>query len=570
MRMKNNLKGAVPVRPVENLRHIVYRNDEEYGDKTLYWYKEDKEDFHEYSYHRMRVEVDAIGTAFAELGVMDAGIAITGDVHPRFFATYYAATTGGGYAVPIDRDINPDQTVNFIIRAEANAVVYTRNQNRKIAEIADLLPDVKYFIPIQPEENFRFSDKVKTIDEIIELGRESLEKGNRSFVDHKIDMSKMSALLFTSGTTGTAKGVMLSHKNLTAAANASVLSMSYDMNNTFVSILPPHHSYEITCGEMAIQMLGAEILINDSLKHIMKNFAWYKPNALMLLPLIVETMHKKIWDEVKKRKMEKKLKFAMGLSNFLLFFGIDMRQKLFAQVTGAFGGNLKSIVCGGAPLSPQIIKDFYAFGITVLEGYGITECAPLVAVNSPGKVRFHSVGQPVKGCRVRIDKQDESDETGEICVKGDNVMMGYFKDPEATKEAFTEDGWFKTGDIGYIDKDGYIFITGRKKNVIILSNGKNVFPEELEEHIAPVPEILEAVVTVRETNGEPVLTAICVPNPDLVTETDDERVYAIMKSKIDEINKTLPSYKKMLRVEVRREPFERNTAKKIMRYKIKS
>ena len=570
MRMKNNLKGAVPVRPVENLRHIVYRNDEEYGDKTLYWYKEDREDFHEYSYHRMRVEVDAIGTAFAELGVMDVGIAITGDVHPRFFATYYAATTGGGYAVPIDRDIHPDQTVNFIIRAEAKAVVYTRNQNKKIAEIADLLPDVKYFIPIQPEENFRFSDKVKTIDEIIELGRESLEKGNRSFVDHKIDMSKMSALLFTSGTTGTAKGVMLSHKNLTAAANASVLSMSYDMNNTFVSILPPHHSYEITCGEMAIQMLGAEILINDSLKHIMKNFAWYKPNALMLVPLIVETMHKKIWDEVKKRKMEKKLKFAMGLSNFLLFFGIDMRQKLFAQVTGAFGGNLKSIVCGGAPLSPQIIKDFYAFGITVLEGYGITECAPLVAVNSPGKVRFHSVGQPVKGCRVRIDKQDESDETGEICVKGDNVMMGYFKDPEATKEAFTEDGWFKTGDIGYIDKDGYIFITGRKKNVIILSNGKNVFPEELEEHIAPVPEILEAVVTVRETNGEPVLTTICVPNPDLVTETDDERVYAIMKSKIDEINKTLPSYKKMLRVEVRREPFERNTAKKIMRYKIKS
>ena len=570
MRMKNNLKGAVPVRPVENLRHIVYRNDEEYGDKTLYWYKEDKEDFHEYSYHRMRVEVDAIGTAFAELGVMDVGIAITGDVHPRFFATYYAATTGGGYAVPIDRDIHPDQTVNFIIRAEAKAVVYTRNQNKKIAEIADLLPDVKYFIPIQPEENFRFSDKVKTIDEIIELGRESLEKGNRSFVDHKIDMSKMSALLFTSGTTGTAKGVMLSHKNLTAAANASVLSMSYDMNNTFVSILPPHHSYEITCGEMAIQMLGAEILINDSLKHIMKNFAWYKPNALMLVPLIVETMHKKIWDEVKKRKMEKKLKFAMGLSNFLLFFGIDMRQKLFAQVTGAFGGNLKSIVCGGAPLSPQIIKDFYAFGITVLEGYGITECAPLVAVNSPGKVRFHSVGQPVKGCRVRIDKQDESDETGEICVKGDNVMMGYFKDPVATKEAFTEDGWFKTGDIGYIDKDGYIFITGRKKNVIILSNGKNVFPEELEEHIAPVPEILEAVVTVRETNGEPVLTAICVPNPDLVTETDDEKVYALMKSKIDEINKTLPSYKKMLRVEVRREPFERNTAKKIMRYKIES
>lgn len=569
MRMINNLKGAKPTQPVDNLRHLVYRNDKDYGDKTLYWYKENKEDFHEYSYHRMRAEVDAIGTAFAALGIMDSGIVITGDVHPRFFATYYAATTGGGYAVPIDRDISPEQTVNFIIRSEARAVVYTRNQNAKIAQIAEQLTDIEYFIPIQPEGDYRFSPKVKTIGEIIELGESELKNGNVRFTEHEIDMGKMSALLFTSGTTGTAKGVMLSHKNLTAAANASVLSMSYDMDNTFVSILPPHHSYEITCGEMAIQMLGAEILINDSLKHIMKNFAWYKPNALMLVPVIVETMHKKIFDEVKKRKMEKKLRLGMKLSSFLLFFGIDVRHKLFADVTGAFGGNLKSIVCGGAPLSPQIIKDFYAFGITVLEGYGITECAPLVAVNSPGKVKFHSVGQPVKGCRVRIEKQNESDETGEICVSGDNVMMGYFKDPEATREAFTEDGWFRTGDIGYIDDEGYIFITGRKKNVIILSNGKNVFPEELEEHLAPIPEILEAVVTVRETSGDPVLTAICVPNTEILAETDEEKVYAVIKSKVDEINRTLPSYKKMLRVEIRNEPFERNTAKKIMRYKIK-
>ena len=219
-------------------------------------------------------------------------------------------------------------------------------------------------------------------------------------------------------------------------------------------------------------------------------------------------------------------------------------------------------------MSPQIIKDFYAFGITVLEGYGITECAPLVAVNSPGKVKFHSVGQPVKGCKVRIEKQDPSDETGEICVSGDNVMMGYYKDPDATREAFTEDGWFRTGDIGYMDDEGYIFITGRKKNVIILSNGKNVFPEELEEHIAPVQTILESVVTVRETDGNPVLTAICVPNMELLEGKSDEELYEIMKSEIEKINNTLPTYKKMLRVELRKEPFERNTAKKIMRFKV--
>ena len=569
MKMINNLKGAEPQSAIDNLRHLVYRNDEKYGNKVLYRYKEDsKSEFKTYTYGKLREEVDAIGTAFAVLGLLDCGIALTGEVYPRFFATYLATVTGGGYAVPIDRDISPEQTANFIIRSESKAVVYTRIQNTKIEEIAKELPDVKYFIPLQPGENFRFCDRVKTIDEIIEIGKKAISDGNREFIDHEIDMEKMSALLFTSGTTGTAKGVMLSHKNLTAATNAAVLSMSYDKNNTFISALPPHHSYEITCGEMAIMSLGAEILINDSLKHILRNMGEYKPNALMLVPLFVETMHKRIWDEVKKKKLTGTLKFLMGLNKALLFCHIDIRNKLFSKITGAFGGNLKSIVCGGAPLSPQIIKDFYAFGITVLEGYGITECAPLVAVNSPGKVRFHSVGQPVKNCRVMIEKQDPSDETGEICVKGDNVMMGYFKDPESTKEVFTDDGWFRTGDIGYIDDEGYIFITGRKKNVIILSNGKNVFPEELEEHIVPVTYILESVVTVRETEGEPALTAICVPNMELLEGKSDEEIYSIIKSEIDKINRDLPTYKKMLKVEIRKEPFERNTAKKIMRFKV--
>ena len=570
MKMINNLKGAEPQSAVDNLRHLVYRNDEKYGDKVLYRYKEDsKSEFTTYSYHTLREEVDAIGTAFAELGLADCGITITGEVYPRFFASYLATVTGGNYAVPIDRDITPEQTVNFIVRSESKAVIYTRIQNKKIAEIAESLPDVKYFIPLQPGDDFRFSDKVKTVDEIIEIGKKALSEGNRAFIEHEIDMEKMSALLFTSGTTGTAKGVMLSHKNLTAATNAAVLSMSYDKNNTFISALPAHHSYEITCGEMAIMSLGAEILINDSLKHILRNMAEYKPNALMLVPLFVETMHKRIWDEVKKKKLTGTLKLLMGVNKVLLFFHIDLRGKLFAKITGAFGGNLKSIVCGGAPISPQIIKDFYAFGITVLEGYGITECAPLVAVNSPGKVKFHSVGQPVKNCRVMIEKQDESDETGEICVKGDNVMMGYYKDPESTAEVFTDDGWFRTGDIGYMDNEGYIFITGRKTNVIILSNGKNVFPEELEEHIAAVPTILESVVTVRETSGEPALTAICVPNMELLEGKSDEEIYDIIKAAINKINGELPMYKKMNHIEIRKEPFERNTAKKIMRFKVK-
>jgi long-chain acyl-CoA synthetase len=265
--------------------------------------------------------------------------------------------------------------------------------------------------------------------------------------------------------------------------------------------------------------------------------------------------------------MEKKVRLAMAINRPLLAMGIDIRKKLFGQITDAFGGELKSIVCGGAPISPEIIKDFYQFGITVLEGYGITECSPLVAVNSPGKVRFHSVGTPVVGCQVKIDKTEE-EETGEILVKGENVMMGYYENEEATKAVFTEDGWFRTGDIGYMDKDGYVFITGRKKNVIILSNGKNVFPEELEEYLAASHDVLESVVVAAENAaGKTVLTALIVPVPELL-EKSDEELSEHFGALVEKINKTLPSHKQILSVRVRREEFEKNSSKKIMRYKI--
>ncbi|MEE0970442.1 MAG: AMP-binding protein, partial [Clostridia bacterium] len=332
---------------------------------------------------------------------------------------------------------------------------------------------------------------------------------------------------------------------------------------------PPHHTYEMTCGHLALMNIGAQVLINDSLKHVVKNFKEFKPNALMLVPLFVETMHKKIWAEINKKGIESKLKFAIGFDNMLLGCGIDIRRKLFKEIIDSFGGNIKSIICGGASLSPQLVKDFYSFGITILEGYGITECAPLVAVNRAGKVRLKSVGQPVQGCTVKIDK-DSDEETGEILVKGDNVMMGYYKNPEATAEVFTEDGYFRTGDIGYMDKDGYIYITGRKKNVIILSNGKNVFPEEIEEYLTPIDIILEAIVLSRENSaGEPTITAICVPNMTMLEGKNDEEIESLIRNEINLVNRSLPSYKQIRQIEVRNEEFERTTSKKIQRFKIK-
>ena len=280
-------------------------------------------------------------------------------------------------------------------------------------------------------------------------------------------------------------------------------------------------------------------------------------------------MYKKIWDEINKKGMTKKVKLGMKASNALLALGIDKRKEIFSQILDAFGGNLTSIVCGGAPLSPQLIKDFYSFGITILEGYGITECAPLVAVNSPGKIRFHSVGQPVYGCEVKIDKADD-EEAGEILVKGGNVMMGYYKNPEATAEVFTEDGFFRTGDIGYMDKDNYIYITGRKKNVIILSNGKNVFPEEIEERLSDVEIISECVVIGRKNeNGDIVITAIAVPNMEKLEGKSEEEVYDEVKAAINEANRHLPSFKQVHEIEIRYEEFEKTTSRKIKRYAIK-
>ncbi|MBQ7160383.1 MAG: AMP-binding protein [Clostridia bacterium] len=568
--MVKPLKPCAPAKVIADLRDLVRSNAECFGDKPQYFYKDKSTKvYKEFTYNDMYDHVNAIGTAFSVLGVMGKHIAVIGETWPDYVSTYYATVLGGGVIVPLDRELALDEIVNFCNLAEIEAIVYTEAFNNKLTPLADRMTGMKYFIPMNEGEKST-SEKVKTLDEVLEIGREEIRCGNRTFLDCEVEPDTLAAILFTSGTTGTSKGVMLTHGNLTAAINASTQTTPYDYNSVFVSVLPIHHTYEMTCQHFAASNDGAAIYINDSLKNVLRNFAKFKPNALALVPLFVETMHKRIWSEIDKRGMRKKVRAAMKLSNALLKVGIDKRDKFFGQITGAFGGELRSIICGGAPISPDIIKDFEAFGITVLEGYGITECAPLVAVNRPGEIRYHSVGRAVPGCEVRIDKNDPNDETGEICVKGANVMIGYYKNEEATREAFTDDGWFRTGDIGYIDKDGYIFITGRKKNVIILSNGKNVFPEEVESYLYKCELIKECVVIGRENaNGEVVITALVYPDDERRGDMTDEQVRDAIKAEINEINRALPSFKQVREVELRSEEFEKTTSKKIKRFLLK-
>ncbi len=568
MRMINNLKAEPPIF-YDSLRHMVQVTAEKYRDKVLFDYLEGGEK-KQWTYSKFAHAVESFGTALSLCGLSGKRIAVIGETHPAYLTTYIATVSTNSVIVPMDKELALSEIAAFFRHAEVDAVVYSATFNESIgkSEEFDFLP---CRIPIAPTAEYVRSETCISFDDMVALGSEAIAGGNRTYAETEIDMEACCTLLFTSGTTGTSKGVMLSNMNLVSALNASTHSMAYGDTCTFVSVLPIHHTYEMMCGQLGVVAIGGSMLINDSIKHVMKNFAEYKPNTLILVPLFLETMHKRIFDEIRRRGMEKKVKLGMKLVTAALNVGIDLRKKVFGDITAAFGGNLTSIVCGGAPINPQIIKDFYLFGITVLEGYGITECSPLVAVNSPGKVRFHSVGKTVYGCEAKIDL-DEGQKTGEILVKGKNVMLGYYKDPAATAQVFTDDGYFRTGDVGYMDKDGYIFITGRKKNVIILSNGKNVFPEELEEYLSRVPFITESVVLGRKSgNAETMITAIVVPdleNPELAGKTPGA-IYDTVKAAINDINKRLPSFKHITNIEIRNEAFEKNTSHKIKRYLVK-
>lgn len=566
MKTFNNLLPYQEPKLVETLRQLAQSNADVYGDKDLYIYKQNGENI-SVSYSDFNKTVRAFGTGLYKLGLAGKTIAISGDTHPNWTAAFIAIISVGGVAVPLDRDLDAKEAAGFLKIAECSAVVYTASLNNKFKGIAEELP-LEYYIPVSPEE-----DDAMSFDKIVEIGQCALDEGEDFFDTFEPDMEKMSILLFTSGTTGTSKGVMLSHGNLVCCINASCNATQYSKDDRFVSVLPIHHTYELAAGQLALSNQGASMFICEGLRYATRNFKEYKPTALVLVPLFLETVHKRIWDEIKRKGMEKKVRAGMVFSDSMLRMGVDLRPKLFSEVTAAFGGELRSIVCGGAPIDPQILRDFYSFGITVHQGYGITECSPLVAVNRPGNIKFDSVGQPVDNCEVKIvpleDGEGKANE-GEILVKGGNVMLGYYKNEEATRAAFTSDGWYRTGDVGKMDKNGHITITGRLKNIIIASNGKNVFPEELEEHLMKIDAVKECVVVGREESGNVTITAVIVPNLDVLGESSsDTAISFVLKEAIAQINRTLPPYKHINKFEIRHEDFERTLSKKIKRFLVK-
>ncbi len=563
------MKKGMPTHMVyqfDNLYDGVQKQAARYGDKDRYVYKVRKEERH-FTFNDMLAHVNYLASAMAKYGVAGEFAGVTGDTHPAYAAAYHAVVATGGVIVPLDKEISTEQFCGFVNLCELKIVFYTASMHKKLFPLYDAMPTVRYFVCADLDGEMPEDSRFMTYDAFIAAGKEAYEAGDRTAEETQQDRDKLCAIIFTSGTTGSSKGVMLCQRNLVTAALDSCAIIAVDDKEDLVSVLPIHHTYEFTISHLAAPNIGITTYINDSIKNTLRNFAKYKPTGLVLVPLYLETMHKKIWAEIEKKGKTSLVKKMIPIARRL---PVALRRKLFKDILDAFGGRLRFIVSGGAPLRAELIDEFGAFGIDVLEGYGITECAPLISCNPFHKRKKRSAGLVVPHMEARIDKVDPADETGEICTHGDAVMLGYYKNPEATAEVFTEDGWFKTGDIGYMDAEDYIFITGRKKNVIIASNGKNVFPEELEEYLGVSEFVAEcAIVGRKDEEGEVLITALVYPDYDKFEGKTAEEIKAVIDGEIENVNKKLPTFKHIGLCEIRETEFEKNTSKKILRYKLK-
>ncbi len=565
-------------RQARDLFSLVRESAELYGDKEYLVYKK-KNELQSLSFNALSEKVTAMAEAFLKLGFSATPVAVIGETCPEWIITYLAAVSSGNIIVPLDRELARDEIVGFIRKVGCRAVVYTQKYAPYFDGHGEDFEDGTYFVEIAAELPEDYTAELAcpapghlNFEDLLAFGQAQLDGGDAAVFELEADLEKTAAILFTSGTTGTAKGVMLAHRCLVAAINSSYNMTNFDEDDVIVSVLPVHHTYEMTCGILTPILIGCTVCINDSLKRVVKNFQLYRPTGLVLVPLFVSTLYKKIWETAKKTGKDKLLRGSIRASSLLRKIKIDPRKLLFKSVQEAFGGRLERIICGGAPMEADFVKEFDDFGVALCQGYGITECAPLIAVCPEKANRAGSVGLPVPGLEVRIDKE-EGEDYGEIVVKGPNVMQGYYGDEEATRAVLEEDGWFHTGDFGYQDEDGYLYVTGRKKNVIVLDNGKNVFPEEIEEYLEKIDLVCEVAVVGRK-NEEGAVTVTAVIYPDFAVakemglEEDLNAIGVELKQKIAELNRSLPAFKQIRGVELRRTEFDKTTTHKIKRYKL--
>lgn len=563
--MKNKLNIAEQLKQkyhkceeVRDFKEMIERSAQIYKTRTAFKLKNKDGEIYSKTYEEVKNDIYALGTELIENGLTNKRIAVIGKNSYKWAISYLASSIVG-VVVPIDKELHSDDVINFMNVAECECVLGDGKNLKTITENIEKLNNKKTI----------FVDFEKSFEHYLEAGRTLLEKGNTKFGEIKINPDEMKILLFTSGTTGNAKGVCLSQRNICSNILSIYGIVKVKRSDLFFSILPLHHTYECTIGFLLPLYSGASICYCDGLRYISKNMLEYHPSVILCVPLLLESMYKKIMKSLKKSLPEKYTKDGENPIDKLPFI---LRKIVSRKVKNTLGGRLRVFIVGAAAVNPEIANTFDKLKLNSLQGYGLTECAPLVAGNTDFFKRNDSAGLPIPTVEYKIDNPNQEG-VGEIIVKGPNIMLGYYNMPEETEKVL-KDGWFHTGDLGKIDENGFLYITGRCKSVIVTKNGKNIYPEEIESYLNESPLISESLVigTHKENDDETYVNAQIFPNKEAITEylkgtvPTKEEIKKVISDVIANVNSKIPNYKHIKDFAIRDSEFEKTTTQKVKRY----
>ena len=566
-------KGIHEYVKITDLKDMLKKSEKAFGDKEAFRFKtKEPGKFKDISYKDFSKDVNALGTSLINLDMKDKRIAIISENRYEWAVAYLAVVCGTGIVVPMDKSLPENEIRSLIERSEVDAIIFSSKYDEIMKRVRnDEISKIKYYISMDLSKE---SEKILSQRELIEKGKKLLSDGDKRFVDAKIDREKMSIMLFTSGTTAKSKAVALSHKNI--CTNLQDIASMFDIgrNDRMLSFLPLHHTFESTVGFLYPIYAGATICYCDGIKHLAENIKEYQITAMISVPVLYENMYKKVMRGIAKKGKLEKVEKGMKISNLLMKLHIDARRKIFKEIHDLLGGKVRLFINGAAALDPDVEKGFNALGINMAQGYGLTETSPVLAAGNgtPKYSRVGSVGKPFPSVEIKIDEPNEKG-IGEIIAKADSVMLEYYGDEEATKETII-DGWFHTGDLGYFDKDGFLFIAGRKKTVIVLKNGKNIYPEEIEVLINKIDGVKESFVYGVPANNndekESKINAEVVYEKERIKEllgtADEDKIKDYIWEHVKEINKTMPSYKYIREIIVTDKELIKTTTQKVKRH----
>mgnify|MGYP002566564199 CR=1 FL=1 len=563
--MKEKDKTSKNTLVVSDLKDMLNKTRELYGDRPGYKIKLEEGKYQVYTHNEIRDMIDYLGTALINLGLKDKRIAVIGENRYEWELAYLSVVCGTGTVVPLDKSLPANELEELVERSEVEAIFYSKKYEEIVEKIKYSEKNkLKHLISMDSDIH---KEGIYSQKELIEKGKEFVEAGDRSFIDAKINPEEMSIMLFTSGTTSKSKVVALSHKNMVSNVMDFASVLDIDSSDRILSFLPLHHVFECTVGMLYSLYIGAQRSFCEGIRHIVENLNEYQITFASFVPAIYESMHKTI---IKNLEKEGKLEAVRKLMEANKDKTMAEKKEIFKDIHNVFGGQIKLFVSGAAALEKEVEEDFRAWGVNLCQGYGLTETSPVIGVETNENFRVGSIGKPLPHIQAKIEDANEEG-MGELVVKGPNVMLGYYNDEEATKEVL-EDGWFRTGDLAKIDEDGYIFICGRKKSVIVLKNGKNIFPEEMEALVNKIEGVKESFIFGKQQSDDKDDIKINVKiifDREIMQEaykvTTDDEIYKVLAEKVKEVNQIMPKYKAIRGILISEEPLLKTTTSKIKR-----